>query len=191
MSDIDELLSELTGGDDERAEAAAQQLARAGDDVVEGLHVLLTSQNPDERWWAVRTLAAMEPPRIDLLARSLEDESAEVRAAAALGLAAHPSARAIPDLARRLDDQDDLVSTLCVNGLVAIGTTSVPTLLEAFPKASPRGRIQIMRTLAALKDPRAIRVMLEATEDESAMLSHWAQEGLDALGLSMVYLMPH
>ncbi len=191
MNDVDKLLSELTGGDDERAEAAAQKLAEVGDPAVEALSGLLRSKDPDQRWWAVRALAGMERPRIDLLARALADESAEVRAAAALALGAHPSADVIPHLTGGLEDQDNLVSTLCVNGLVAAGSACVPSLLEAFPSAGKRARIQIMRTLAALKDPRAIKVMLDATEDDSAMLSYWAQEGLDALGLNMVYLMPH
>jgi HEAT repeat protein len=47
-----------------------------------------------------------------------------------------------------------------------------------------------MRALAAIKDPRAIAVMLKSTEDQSAVLNYWAREGLEALGLSMVYLMP-
>jgi hypothetical protein len=45
-----------------------------------------------------------------------------------------------------------------------------------------------MRSLAAIKDHRAISLMLKASEDDSAVLNHWAQEGLEALGLNMVYI---
>lgn len=190
VSELDELTSELNCGDDERAEAAAAKLAQAGKAALPRLRRLLKSTKPDERWWAVRTLAAMEQPRTDLLAKALGDKSAEVRAAAALALAAHPDDTTIPDLVRALGDEDSLVSTLCVNALVSLGSACVPALLDAFPTANPRGRIQIMRALAALKDTRAISVMLKATEDDSAMLGYWAREGLDALGLTMVYLTP-
>ena len=50
--------------------------------------------------------------------------------------------------------------------------------------------IQIMRTLAEIRDPRAIAAMLKATESDSAVMSYWAAAGLEALGLNMVYLKP-
>lgn len=190
MSDLDRLAAELTSGDDDRAESAAITLAKAGESALPALARLMDSHEVDQRWWAVRTIAAMERPDMALLSGRLKDEAAEVRAAAALALAAHPSESAVPDLVFALGDDDSLVSTLCVNALVAVGPACVPALLEAFQAEGRRGRIQIMRTLSAIKDHRAIAVMLKATEDDSAMLAYWAREGLDALGLSMVYLMP-
>ncbi len=190
MTGHDELLADLVGGDDRRSEDAAAQLAELGDLVVPSLSALLHSPINNERWWAVRTLAAMSEPRIDLLTEALADQSSEVRAAAALALVPHPSERAIPSLVRALADEDSLVSTLSINALVKIGAACVPWLLEAFPKADRRRRIQIMRALAALKDPRSIEIMLHGTEDESAMVNYWAREGLDSLGVSLVYLMP-
>lgn len=190
MLEVNELLRELTSGDDARAEAAALVLAGDAESSLPILIPLLASSDPDHRWWAVRTLGAMKEPRNELLRAALRDGAAEVRAAAALALAAHPTDSAIPELVTALDDEDSLVSTLSVNALVSIGKASVPALLEAFPTGSQRARIHVMRALAAIKDPTAIATMLKASEDDSAMLSYWAREGLDALGLSMVYLMP-
>lgn len=188
--DQSRLLAELTSGDDERAEAAAILLAQIGEAVLPRLTRLLVSTDADRRWWAVRTLSAMRQPPGNLLAQALGDPSEEVRAAAALALAAHPVETAVPQLVRALSDEDNLVGTLCVNALVSMGRACVPTLLEAFLVSSFRGRIQIMRTLAAIKDPRAIAIMLSSTEDESAVLNYWARVGLEALGLDMVYLIP-
>lgn len=190
MIDQAELLTQLTSGDDDRAETAARLLARAGEAALPRLIDLLESGDSDRRWWAVRTLAEMKEPRMDLLTQALRDRAMEVRAAAALAMAAHPSQATVPDLIHALGDADSLVSTLCVNALVSIGNACVPELLDAFPNSSQRGRIQIMRALAAIKDPRAIALMLKSTEDQSAMLNYWAHEGLESLGLSMVYLMP-
>lgn len=188
--DQSQLLAELTSGDDERAEAAAVLLAQIGEEAVPRLTRLLVSKDADRRWWAVRTLAAMSQPPANLLAQALGDPSEEVRAAAALALAAHPVETVLPQLVRALSDEENLVGTLCVNALVSMGKDCVPSLLEAFPRSSLRGRIQIMRTLAAIKDARAIAIMLSSTEDESAVLNYWARMGLEALGLEMVYLIP-
>ncbi len=54
----------------------------------------------------------------------------------------------------------------------------------------PQARIQIMRSLAEIRDHRAIPLMLKATEEDSAMLNYWAKEGLERLGLNMVYIKP-
>ncbi len=188
--DHNRLLAELTSGDDERAEAAAMLLANAGEGALPALVDLLGSREGDGRWWAVRTMAAMREPPMELMAGALGDQSAEVRAAAALAMATHPVEAALPELVQALGDEDSLVSTLCVNALVSMGKACVPALLDVFPNSSPRRRIQIMRALAAIKDPRAIAVMLKSTEDQSAVLNYWAREGLEALGFSMVYLMP-
>ncbi len=187
---IDALLGELTSGDEGRAESAALALAARGNLVLPGLEPLLNSKDTDHRWWAVRTLGQMQSPRLDWLIRALHDPSAEVRAAAALALSAHPTEEAASALVGRLDDEDSLVGLLAVNAVVAIGGPAVPPILEAFPHASQRGRIQMMRALAELRDHRAIRLMMQAVEEESAMLRYWAEVGLERLGLNMVYIRP-
>ncbi len=184
------LLAELTSGDEERAEAAARKLVEAGNSVLPVLEPLLRSDVPDHRWWAVRTLAQLPAPRVDWLVRALKDESSDVRAAAALGLSSHPTEDAASALVSALSDEDSIVAILAVNALVAIGQAAVPVILDAYPTADLRGRIQSMRALAELRDHRAIPVMLKATEADSAMLRYWAGEALERLGLNMVYIKP-
>ncbi len=184
------LLADLTSGDEERAEAAAQRLAEAGEAVLPALEPLVQSDVADERWWAVRTVAGMSAPRTDWLIRAVSDASPDVRAAAALGLSNHPVEEAAPALAAALQDEDSVVAILAVDALIATGGAAVPSLLEAYPKLELRGKIQAMRALADLRDHRCIRLMLDATEADSAMLRHWAEEGLERLGLNMVYIRP-
>ncbi|HTP02732.1 MAG TPA: HEAT repeat domain-containing protein [Anaerolineales bacterium] len=185
-----ELLAELASGDEARAEAAAVRLAAAGEAVLPALEPLLASGTPDHRWWAVRTLGQMTSPRMDWLLSALGDPSAEVRAAAALALAAHPAEDVAPLLVQALDDDDSIVAILAVNAVASIGKAATPALLEAFPKASPRARIHIMRTISELEDHRAIPLMMKAIEEESAMLRYWAEQGIERLGLNMVYIKP-
>ncbi len=190
VSSQDELLASLISGEEARAEAAALELARRGESVLSQLKPLLHSKDADERWWAVRTLAQMSRPRLEWLAQALSDESAEVRGAAALALTAHPDSVMAPALVRILDDDDSMVRTLAVHALVAIGKPAVPTLLEAFQSSQLRGRIQGMRALAEIQDHRAIPLMMKSMDENSAMLHYWAQEGLERLGLNMVYIKP-
>jgi len=46
----------------------------------------------------------------------------------------------------------------------------------------------MMRALAEVRDPRAIPVMMKAMDDDSAILHHWCEIGLQQLGLDMVHL---
>jgi HEAT repeat protein len=154
------------------------------------LQPLLKSENEDHRWWAIRTLAAMEDPDPGWFRRALQDPSAEVRAAGALALIGHPDSAALEDLIKVLDDEDGVTASLAMRALVVMGESAVPALQEAFTAATPRSRIQIVRALAELRDPRAIRLLLQASEEGSAAVQYWAREGLNMLGLDMVYLTP-
>jgi len=44
--------------------------------------------------------------------------------------------------------------------------------------------------LAEIADHSAIPALMSALEDDSVMVQHWAEEGLERLGLDMVYLKP-
>jgi len=187
---INDLVADLTGQDESAAEAAAHELAKLGKAGSEAVLGLLGSEHTEHRWWAVRTMAAMANPPTDHLLRALVDPEAEVRAAAALALAAHPDESAAAPLARALEDEDNVVAVLAVSALTKLGGAAVPMLIEAFDSATPRGKIQIMRALAELRDPRSIKLMMTAQETHSAALHYWAQAGLERLGLDMVYMRP-
>lgn len=132
----------------------------------------------------------MTAPPVDLLMLALTDGKADVRAAGALALAAHPDEAAVPALVQAVNDEDGLVAVLAVNALVKLGGAAVPLLIEAFDETAPRGRIQIMRTLAELHDQRGTRLMMASLDKDSAAVQYWARQGLDSLGLNMVYLEP-
>jgi hypothetical protein len=48
----------------------------------------------------------------------------------------------------------------------------------------------VLRTLAEIRDHRAIPVLMKSMNEESAVLQYWAQTGLERLGLDMVYIKP-
>lgn len=190
MSTLDDLLSDLISGDEVRAEAAVPSLTAMGVDAFPALRGLLASDEADHRWWAVRTLAQSPQARAEWLLPFLEDNSPEVRQAAALGLSSHPDETAVGPLVQALSDPDTLVSTLACNALVAIGNPAVPELTNLPADTPQRARINATRALAEIADPGAIPALMAAVEDESVMIQYWAEEGLTRLGLDMVYLKP-
>jgi HEAT repeat protein len=190
VAKLNGLLAELTSGDESRAEKAAGALAGLGEPAVPALLDLLAAPEADRRWWAVRTLAQIPDVDGGAFVRALADPSAEVRQAAALALNGNPHPDALPALILALGDPDSLVAGLAARSLVRIGNVAVPALIEA-AQAGPLGaRIHAMRALAELRDPRAIPVMMKSVEADSAVLKYWAEEGLQRLGLNMVYIKP-
>ena len=190
MSNLDALLSDLTSGDETRAESAVPGLMELGEEAFPALQSLLNSADADQRWWALRALAQSPQARTEWLLPLLDDSAPEVRQAAALGLCSHPAETAIKPLVRALSDSDSIVSGLACNALVAIGKSAVPSLLEISKDAPQMARINAIRALAEIVDHSAIPALMAALEDDSIMIRHWAEEGLERLGLDMVYLKP-
>ena len=187
------LLSELLSGDDERAEKAAHALMQNQQAALPELYKLLESPDPDQRWWAVRTLAGCEPTQQTTrsLVAALEDPSSEVRQSAALALCHQPTPEAIPALIRSLDDPDPMLASLAGNALSLLKAAAVPALMDALEQQhSPAARREIVRALAEIGDPRAIPALMKAIESDSALLQYWAEHGLEKLGLGMIFVKP-
>ena len=198
MSSLQELLSNLTSGSETRAEKAVPGLIDLGQEALPALLDLTRSSEVDHRWWGLRVLAQSPHSQAEWLIPFLNDPAREVRQCAALGLAIKPDESAVLPLVQALSDEDSMVSSLAVNALVKIGSAAVPSLIEVVKrspervegKASQSARIHALRALAEIRDHRAIPVMMKVMEEDSALLQHWAKEGLDRLGLDMVYIKP-
>ncbi|MEW6285903.1 MAG: HEAT repeat domain-containing protein [Chloroflexota bacterium] len=191
MNALQDLLSDLTSGDEARAESAVAALMELGESVIPSLLELTRSPDADTRWWAVRALAQSPHCRTEWLIPFLtEDPAPEVRQCAALGLAVKADESAIQPLVRALSDADGMVGSLAANALVKIGSAAVPALIEVVKAGAQSARILALRALAEIKDHRAIPVMMKVMEEDSSLLQYWAQEGLERLGLNMIYLKP-
>ena len=195
---LQDLLSDLTSGNEIRAEKAVSELIDLGEKAIPALLDLTHASEVDHRWWALRVLAQSPHSQAEWLVPFLNDPAREVRQCAALGLAIKPDESAILPLVQALSDKDSMVSNLAVNALVKLGSAAVPALIEVVKrspepvegKASQSVRIHALRALAEIRDHRAIPVMMMVMEEDSALLQHWAKEGLDRLGLDMVYIKP-
>ena len=191
-------MNDLTCGDEARAENAVFALLEFGQGAIPALLDLTKSAETDSRWWALRTLAQSPHSRIEWLVPFLNDPAAEVRQCAALGLSIRPDEDATRSLIQALSDEDQMVGSLAVNALVKIGAAAVPLLIDTVKRrpepaegSSPQSaRIHALRALAEIGDHRAIPVMMQVMEENSVLLQHWAKEGLERLGLNMVYIKP-
>lgn len=191
MTVLQELLNDLTSGDEERAENAVAPLIELGEEAVPALLDLTRSTDADSRWWALRVLAGSPHCRTEwLVPFLLTDPAPEVRQCAALGLAVKADESATQSLVQALSDEDGMVGSLAVNALIQIGKTAVPALIETVENGTKSARIHALRALVEIKDHRAIPIMMKAMESDSAFMQYWAKEGLDRLGLDMVYIKP-
>jgi HEAT repeat protein len=191
MDDLQSLLTELTGGDDTRAEAVIPHLVSCGKPAMEALRDLLGNPDSDKRWWATRALSEFQEPEISTpLIEMLSDPDVEVRQCAALGLYSHPDERAVPALITALSSGDHILLHLAGNTLIAIGEPAVLPLIEAVKNADQAARLEAVRALALIADPRAAPVLMEVCKENSVMMEYWANEGFERMGMGMVYLQP-
>ncbi len=185
------LLGELQSGDDDRSERAVHRVAELGERMLPLLLEQLQSQEPDQRWWATAALTHIdrEEARKALL-KSLGDHDSAVRQCAAFGLRRHPYVDAIPTLLDLLGDQDRLLARLAADALAALGECAVSPLTEALRSEDAAVRIEAARALAAIDDPSTIAPLFTALDDDSSLVTHWAEEGLQRRGVGMVFFKP-
>ena len=186
-----DLITEFTSDSDIQAEKAALQLASAGSQSLEILSQLIEHQNPDVRWWATRSLAEIHTTEAaHLLLKSLRDPEPGVRQCAALALRGQPHAESIPQLIHTLSSSDQLLARLSGDALIAIGSEAVPPLITVMDYGSQPARLEAARALAAIGDTRAIPVLFKVFGGESAIMEHWAEQGLEKMGVGTMYFKP-
>lgn len=188
MTSLDALLDELTSGDDEKAEAAAQSLWSFGSQALQALRGLLTTPDPDARWWAVRALAVIPDPAVTgILQASLRDPDLAVRQCAALALRDRPDPGSIPELIATIQEPDRILAHLSADALGAIGAPAVPALLDVLESGPQTARLEAIRALARMGDKRAIPALFSALDEGSALMEYWAEIGLARLDVGMVF----
>ncbi len=191
ISDKQKLLADFAAGDDELAEAAAQQIAALGDEALPTLETVLAQGDVDARWWAARTLALITAPEAGaMLINTLADEDLSVRQCAVLGLRTHPSADALPALSAALHAEDQLLRRLAADAFTAMGAEAIPALAEVMQNGPQTARLEAVRALAKIEHPDATPILFSYLEDDSALIRHWAEEGLERLGVGMVFFDP-
>ena len=204
---LEDILNDLTSGDDSLAETSVQSLAELPEEeqlaATAALRERLASPEVDQRWWAVRTLAELPFSQThNLLMQALEDPDPSVRQCAALGLRAQikrtpgwdpePGTREalLLRLLAGLKDPDPLAARLAADALMAIGEPAVAQLLELLNNSDQAVRLLLVRILAEIGDQRAIPALVAALDEDSLFMEYWANEGLEKMGVGMRYFIP-
>lgn len=192
MSTLAALLADLKSGNAARAEPAAAALPAHGEAGLAALTALLKDSDPETRWWAVRSLAGfLHPEAGELLSAALADSDGGVQQCAALALSQRPDAGAVPALVSMLASQDSLLARLAGDALVAHSAAAVEPLAAALQdRQAQSARVEAARALALIGDTRAIPALFALLDSDSALLEHWASEGLQKMGVGMAFFKP-
>lgn len=191
MTDLYALVAELTCGDETRAEKAALDLAAYQNQAIPVLKSLLSSPDADTRWWATRALGACKSPQVTpLLLRSLRDKEKSVQYCAAVALREQPDITAVPALISMLGSQDPYLARLSADALAVIGPAATPALIAVMEHGSQQELLNAVRALSKIGDYRAIPSLFKALDHDSIVIRHWADKGLDDMGVGMSFFEP-
>jgi HEAT repeat protein len=195
MPDLNQLLADLTSGDELRAEAAAVQFVQLGEPAFTALEKLCQDSDPDIHWWALRALSEFSGTDTSpIFIKALTDPNPEIQSCAALSLRHHPDPKAIPKLIALLGHPDKLLSRLAGDALIAHGfqaTKGLINLIESSDNHNQLSRVEAVRALAAIQDPGSISTLFTIYQEGSSMMQHWAEEGLSNMGIGMVFFDPN
>ena len=183
------VLGDLFSGDDQLAAAAAPLVTGAD---LPALAAALAGADPDARWWAVVALTKIPADRASsLIQQAAVDPDPNLRAAALHGRGQRAAPEAIPTLLRALGDPSDYLARLATEALVNIAQPAVPGLILALQQdPHPGVRANAARALALIADPSSIPALFGALNDESILAQHWADEGLERMGVGQIYFKP-
>ena len=188
MRDSGNIFDDLFSGDDDRAEAAAQQITELGKTAIEPLLKKLNASNSEHRWWAVRALSHIDQPQAEeAICRALTDADLFVRQCAALSLRERPTPAIIPILIETLEDSDRLLARLASDALVVIGDLAVTALIDALQSTNVSVRIEAARALAMIHNDQVIPYLLVVLDDSSSWVTYWVEEGLRYTGMEMLF----
>jgi HEAT repeat protein len=139
----------------------------------------------------VRALAAVgTDAAIRLLITALEDVDADVRACAVVALAKLKPEEAIEPLVARLSDRSAYVGRLTADGLAQFGQPAVNALIGALEDGDTAARAGAARALTAIQPEEAIPALYRALDDPSALVSYYADEALERMGVGIVLFRP-
>ncbi len=195
---IQNLLDAVAAGDDERAEQAAIACTRQVS-LLPALRPLLTDEDNDRRWWAVRTLAAIGgAAAVPLLRQRLADDDPAIRSVAAYGLGALSAVPAAAALAVRLSDPNGWVRDSAADALAMIGEPAVVVLVEVLATGASGARVRAASALRRIvlpgerpgpamdtQSPRGqgIGALFRALQDPNYLVHQHAYAALSQLGL--------
>lgn len=161
-------------------------LPGAGIDSIRAQRVAMSAardKRPAVRETAIYILGLLESPvATPMLIQALNDQVPSVRlqAVKALGRVGNPEA--VPVLLNALRGADEQLASQIFSALVRLGRAAVPALLEASNSSSTWMRWQATRALGAIRDRRALPVLVGALSDADHSVAWMGAKGLTQFG---------
>jgi HEAT repeat protein len=121
-------------------------------------------------------------PAVPELIQALHDPQLSTRLQATKALGRTGSPDAVPALLNALPGADERMSSQIFMALVALGHVAVPVLLDFAHSTSSWMRWHSIRALGAIRDPRALPVLVEALQDTDHSVAWMAAKGLAPYG---------
>lgn len=192
MSDpLQAFMDALNAGGDAQTEKAASALTEVGDRALPALQSLLEDPDPHKRWWGPRALAALGTDvAVKLIVATLEDPDPDVRACAVVALSKLQPREAISKLIARLSDPSAYVGRLAADALSQFGEPAVAALMDALEEGDTATRAGAARALRAIQPQEAVSALYKALDDPSAVVTHYAEEALEKMGVGIIFLRP-
>ena len=91
---------------------------------------------------------------------------------------------------RCLADPSPLVSRIAADSLARIGTPAIPALITALQAKETPVRAGAARALCSIQSEKAIPALCAALDDPSAIVTHYAEEALERLGVGLIFFRP-
>jgi HEAT repeat protein len=184
------LLTAIAEENDEAAESAIIDLSERNGSACSPLLALSQSADADQRWWAVRGLAALaetdEASRaavMPAIVDALSDADDAVRCVAALALGQLQATSTIPSLILLLTDPSGWVRGAAADGLALMGEAAVPALGEALYDPRDGVRVRAAYALRKICSPKSAGWLFPALNDPNHLVHAYAYETLDQMGL--------
>jgi HEAT repeat protein len=93
-------------------------------------------------------------------------------------------------LVRRLSDPNPLVSRIAADSLARIGSPAVPALIVTLQEGNAPARAGAARALSIILPEEAVPVLCAALDDPSAIVTHYAEEALEKMGVGLMLFRP-
>jgi HEAT repeat protein len=95
---------------------------------------------------------------------------------------------AVADLVHCLSDPSPLVSRIAADGLARIGPPAVSALIAALQAEDAPTRAGAARALSVIQPKEAVPALCAALDDPSAMVTYYAEEALERMGVGLVFI---
>jgi HEAT repeat protein len=97
---------------------------------------------------------------------------------------------AVAPLIARLPDRSAYVGRLAADALGQFGKPAVKALIDALREGETTARAGAARALSAIQSEEAIPALYQALDDSSALVTYYAEEALEKMGVGIVLFRP-